>query len=266
MTSLLPRAASLAFIHSVEAIASQHDGGQILRAGTPLASHPPNGLADIMQRGGQASLGVSGGLTLTKSVAAFTAPAFVTATRHQRSGNQVEHYAMVQATQSMDATHESCYPTAGHHLRPLMLQKIGRRTFNHYWDVSASISALIRDGEQEHLDDARRAYEITYKRVEDAINALAGQQFGPASTPAAATALAEQALARSLPPQLGTNPATWASTLDRLLKQTNMRDTNGWHTLDIGPPQTRGNMILHPVTPTSRTRIGQVPSSQVVNL
>lgn len=172
---------------------------------------------------------------------------------------------MVQPATSGDATHDSFYPTAGEHLRPGMIQQIGGRTYRHYWLVSNPIADLLRRGEQEHLDDAARAYELTYKRIENEINALVGQRFGPASTPADADRLAQGALARSLPPQLGTDPANWVRVLDRLLAQTRVRDTNGWHALSIDPPRTVGPKILHPVTTTATTRIGPVSSSQVVN-
>ncbi len=237
----------------------------VLFAGSPVAKAPPNGLADILRRGGNSGLGVSGGLTLTKHAAAFTPPRFVTTRSLERVGSRVDHYAVVQRTTSADATHECYYPAAGDHLRPGMTQQIGGRTFNHYWRISGRISALIKQGEQEHLDDDARAYELTYKTIENAINALAGRRFGPATTPDAADRLAEAALAASLPPQLGVVPANWARVLDRLLSQTRARDTNGWHSLDIDPPRTIGNMIVHPVSSTPGTRIGRVPSNQVVN-
>jgi hypothetical protein len=110
-----------------------------------------------------------------------------------------------------------------------------------------------------------RAYELTYKCVENAINALAGQRFGPARTPAEADRLAEAALAARLPRQLGTNPANWVQTLQRLLDQSATRDTRGWHALTVDPEITVGNMIVHPVSTTASTQIGRVPSSQVVN-
>ncbi len=129
------------------------------------------------------------------------------------------------------------------------------------------MSSLIRQGEQEHLDDALRAYLITYKLIENEINALAGQRFGPAQTPAGADRLVEAVLASRLPRQIGTNPANWVRLLDTLLRATSIRDTpaNGWHAVNIGPSRTRGNMVIHPVTVANTTRIGQVPSSQVVN-
>jgi hypothetical protein len=251
---------------AIQALAARAHGNAIaLRAGTPSAKPAPGGVGDILRRGGQASLGTTGGLTLIKSAAAFTAPRFITTNQAQRLGSRVDHYATVQRTTSTDATHECFYPAAGDHLRPGMSQQIGGRTYNHYWRISRQVSDVLRQGEQEHLDDALRAYQLTYKCVEDAINALSGQRFGPATTPDAAMRLAEAALARRLPPQLGTNPTNWVLVLDRLLGQSKSRDSRGWHALSIDPPLTVGNMIVHPVSTTSTTQIGRVPSSQVVN-
>jgi hypothetical protein len=253
-------------LSEIQRLATRTEAGVlVLRAGSPSSQPAPGGMADILRRGGQGSLGVTGGLTLTKNAAAFTAPRFVTTNQAQRTGYRVDHYATVQRTTSADATHECFYPAAGDHLRPGMSQQIGGRTYQHYWRISRQISDLIRDGEQEHLDDALRAYELTYRCVENAINALAGQRFGPASTPAAAEQLAAAALARSLPSQLGTDPSTWVRVLDRLLGQSRARDSQGWHALSIDPPLTIANRIVHPVSTTRTTQIGRVASSQVVN-
>jgi hypothetical protein len=222
-------------------------------------------MADILRRSGNSSLGTSGGLTLIKNAAAFTAPRFVTANQVQRTGSRVEHYAVIQHTSANDATHESFYPAAGDHERPGMTQQINGKSYQHYWRISQQVSSLIRQGEQEHLDDALRAYELTYKLIADAINGMAGQRFGPSRTPSEAERLAEAALARKLPSQLGTDPGKWVQVLDRLLGQTMTRDTQGWHALSIDPPVTVGNMIVHPVSTTSTTQIGRVPSSRVVN-
>jgi hypothetical protein len=127
------------------------------------------------------------------------------------------------------------------------------------------MSSLLRQGEEEHLADAARAFALTYQLVAETINSLSGRRFGPASTPAAAQALAEAELARRLPPALGVNPARWVTELDRLLLQTRSRDQQGWHGVSTGPPVTEGTKIVHPLMTLAGTRIGQVPSSQVVN-
>ena len=126
------------------------------------------------------------------------------------------------------------------------------------------MSDLIRRGEEEHLADAQRAYELTYGLIADTINSMVGRRFGPARTPRDAERLAEAELERRLPRELGTNPRDWIATLNRLLLQTQERDRSGWHAVSIDPPQTEGQKIVHPVVTTSTTRIGQVASTQVV--
>jgi hypothetical protein len=222
-------------------------------------------MGEILRRGGTSGLGVAGGLTLIKSAAAFTQPRFATRGSHQRVGHTVEHFVVVEPTTAGAATHESFYPAPGDHLRPGMTQRIAGRLVNHYWRITPQISDLIRRGEQEHLDDAQRAYDLTYGAVERAINRLSGRRFGPASSPAAAERLALAALGAALPHELGTGPANWVRVLDRLLLQTQARDTNGWHALSIDPPITENDRIIHPVATTGTTQIGREPPSQVVN-
>jgi hypothetical protein len=223
-------------------------------------------MSEILSKGDHSSLGISGGLTLTKSAAAFVAPEFNTTTTHERTGYKVNHFAVVNRTKAEEAEHESYYPLAGNHLRPGMVQQIQGKTYKHYWVISDKVSELIKQGEQEHLDDAHEAFELTYGRIADEINALAGKRFGPASTPSAATALALAALESRLPRRLGTDPASWVAVLDRLLGLSKTRDTSGWHALRTDPPQTVRDMILHPVSTTASTQIGTVSSSEVVKL
>ena len=233
-------------------------------AGTASVQPAPNGLGTILSRSGLATLGSTGGLTLIKNAAAFTIPSFTTQNSVVRQGRTVHHYAQVQRTIAGDATHECYYPGPGDHVRPGMSQQIGRQLYTHYWRVSPQVSELIRRGEEEHLADAQRAYELTYKLIADTINAMVGRRFGPALNPAEATRLAEAELANRLPRQLGTDPRNWVAVLNRLLSQTQERDRRHWHTISNDPPQTIGNRIIHPVVTTASTRIGLVPSSQVV--
>ncbi len=234
-------------------------------AGSPQPKAAPSGMSEILRKAGRDSLGVSGGLTLIQHAAAFTPPSFVTTKAHERTGSTVSHYALVQPTQAQDATHESYYPTFGEHIRPGMVQRISGKIYTHYWLVSQPISDLIRQGEQEHLDDAQRAYDLTYQTIQDAINAMGGKRFGPANTPAEAEKLALDELARRLPPELGTDPTNWVRMLDTLLVQSKSRDDNNWHSMRTDPPRTVGNKILHPVVVTDQTDIGNIGSSKVVN-
>jgi hypothetical protein len=258
------RIASLGMIQRLAAQAAASTKGIPAFAGTASAQPAPNGLGTIISRSGSATLGSTGGLTLIKNAAAFTTPSFAAQNSVVRQGSAVHHYAQVQRTTSGDATHECYYPGPGDHVRPGMTQQIGRQLYTHYWRISQQVSELIRRGEEEHLADAQRAYELTYKLIADTINSMVGQRFGPARSPAEAQKLAEAELAKKLPKQLGTDPRNWVAVLNRLLGQTQERDRRGWHTISNDPPQTIGNRIIHPVVMTASARIGQVPSSQVV--
>jgi hypothetical protein len=261
----LPKLSSLAEIEEIASRVARDPRVVCAFAGSPVLKPAADGLGFILSQSCATSLGATGGLTLIKSATAFTAPAFRTRATLVRRGSQVEHYAEVERASAADATHASYYPGPGEHLRPGMTQVIGGRTYRHYWRISRQMSDLIRQGEQEHLDDAQRAYDLTYGLICDAINSLAGQRFGPAANPDAATQVAERALASRLPGELGVNPANWAIVLDRLLRATHVRDTSGWHSISVDPPQTIGDKIIHRVTTTPATKIGQVPSIQVVN-
>lgn len=233
--------------------------------GSLAAKSAPDGLSFIMSQRRTVSLGVAGGLTLIKNAAAFSIPQFRTTTTSVRRGASVEHYAQVQRTTARDATHVSYYPGPGDHRRPGMTQTINGKVFTHYWRISPNLSALIRRGEEEHLADAQRAYDLTYRLISDTINALVKERFGPAGSPGEATRLAEAALARRLPRALGTNPANWVAMLNRLLDATKIRDTQGWHAVSADPPRTLADRIIHPVATTPTTKIGRVPSSQIIN-
>ena len=234
-------------------------------AGTASVQPSPNGLRTIISRSGSATLGSTGGLTLIKNAAAFTIPSFATQNSVVRQGSTVQQYAQVQMTTSRDATHECYYPGPGDHERPGMTQRIDGQQYTHYWRISQQVSELIRRGEEEHLADAQRAYELVYKLIADTINLMVGRRFGPAPNPAEANRLAEAELANTLPRQLGTDPRNWVAVLNRLLGQTQERDRKNWHAISNDPPQTIGNRIIHNVVTTPSTRIGQVSSSQVVN-
>src|SRR5579884_1621529 len=189
-------AASMA---EIARIAREASGCIVCRAGSPAAQAAPGGMQFIIRAAGLNSLGSTAGLTLVKSAGAFTAPVFDTTTSYERAGNQVKHYAAVVPATAQDVTHDSYYPAPGLHRKPPRTGEQGKQ----FWEITDDLSNKIRDGEQEHLDDARRAWELTYKRIADEINAMVSQKYGPAGSPAAATQMALDELGRRLPPQLG---------------------------------------------------------------
>jgi hypothetical protein len=260
-----PRVLPLSDIQTIARLARNSSDCLLLFAGVTVSVIPPDGMSEILRRGGFGELGTSGGITLIKNAAAFTVPRLNTLNTNKRVGNKVDHFATVQSTVANDVVHDSFYPEPGDHIRPGMTRQEGSRTFQYYWRVSQDMSDLIRQGEQEHLNDARRAFELTYQLIGNAINSLAGTPVGPAATPYAAQQLAEAALAQILPSQLGGGPATWVQVLDRLLQQSKARDTKQWHGLSTGPPVTEGDKVFLPVMLGQMTKIGLVPSSQIVN-
>jgi hypothetical protein len=233
-------------------------------AGSPTPLSPPGGLAEILLKG-KAGNKMIPGVTPIKNAAAFRAPAFATTNTHEVDGFKRLHYAVVQRTQAEDVVHESYYAAPGDHLQPGKVEMVEGRRYARYWRITQDMSEMIRRGEQEHLDDAKRAFELTYKKIADEINALTDQKFGPADNPQGADQLALAALAARLPPQLGTNPANWVRVLDRLLGQSVARDTKGWHYMEIGEVLTERDKILDVVKPSTFANIG-VACSKVVNL
>src|SRR5665213_3254980 len=152
-----PRALPLSNIQALARHAKNSNDILVLFAGVSAPLSPPLGMSEILRRGGFGQLGTAGGITLTKNAAAFTTPRFDTTSTHTRVGPRVDHFATVQRTTATDIVHESFYPAAGDHFRPGMTRQEGNRTFQYYWRVSREMSDLIRQGEQEHLDDARPA-------------------------------------------------------------------------------------------------------------
>lgn len=239
-------------------------GGLMVFAGTPMMKPAPNGLSQILSsRAGGGTLGVLGGLTLRKSANAYTQPKFQTQLSHQKKQFGADHFAEVLRTTTSDIALDCFYVGPGDHIRPGMVTTSGRTRLQHVWRVSKSVSDAIRKGEEEHLADVARAFEITYKLIADTINAMGGRKFGPAATPAAAHGLAEADLARRLPSQLGVNASMWVQVFDRLLNKTEERDKNGWHSLSTDPPFEEHGKIVHVVS-LSSAKIGTVPSSDLV--
>lgn len=250
-TTVRPEPASLT---EIDQRARSVTGATIAAAGVPVAAAPPDGARAVASH---SSGGTLAGYTGIKDADAFTAPRLVIRTSGEIDGAERRYYGEVEPTSTADATHECYYLAAGDHhsLVP-----------RDYWRVSPQISRLLRAGEQEHLDDARLAFNLTYGLIARRINALAGQKFGPAGTPAEAEALAEAQVRRRLPDALGTDPLTWFTALDEMLRMSRHRDYRGWHEVDpSGVPSDGTQDTYRPLRPTAQTRIGVVPSEAVVS-
>jgi hypothetical protein len=257
-----PQACSIAEI--LDRLARSHAVRPCL-AGSPKAMAASQGIAEILRRGSRKDISISGGLTLIPSAAAYTFPLFRATTSGKKVGMKSQFHAVVDRVTASDVTIESFYPAPGDHAFPGGTHREGSRVFHHYWKITREISELIQQGEQEHLDDAQRAFDLTVGKIAAVINSLAGRPFGPAASPQAAEGLAEAAFRQAIPIALGTDPRNWVKVLDKLLLQTKARDDQGWHSLMYDPETREGDRILREVTTTGKTKVGTVPSSRIVN-
>lgn len=281
-SQLQPSPSPLRNIEQTSRAAAANPGVEVMFAGSVAEKAAPGGAGAINGMNNEPILGgIIPGWTGIKNAPAFTPPTFETANSVvEREGNQKDHYAWVRPTGSKDAEHESYYPGPGDHEHPTHKSQVkGGKTFKYFLRISKAMSDLIKSGEQEHLDDAQRAYDITYKLVADKINALSkpDKKFGPATTPDKANQMAEAALMNSLPAKIGADTgggakmfSAWPQMLDKLLGASKKRDNSGWHTLDTNAPkrENQGNNIVNvieEVSTTSSTAIGKHPSDEVVD-
>lgn len=260
-----PEASSLAHIERQARSASTVGTVAVALAGSPQVKDAEGGMAEILSKSSGGTIGVAGGLTIAYDD--FKEPKLKISVESKVEGDKEQFFAKIQSTSTKDAVHDSYYPGPGLHKRPGMTQTVGDKTFQYYWKIRPKIAQLIKKGEQEHLNDHKRAFELTYGRVEKAINKLADKKIGPAKSATAAKKQAIARLASALPAKLGVSPEKWHKTLIRLLKATEHRDRKRWHALDSeGPMKTVDTKRITVVGKASTTKIGQVPPKKVVKL
>lgn len=253
------RAATLADIESADGAADRLD----LHAGSAVAQAPPAGLNAIQVHEPSAA-----GWTGIKLSGAFVSPNFTTSMVAAKPGE--DRFVTVDApVASPDAVHESLFPSPGDHRWGDRSVEAKGGPFTAWHRVSTAMSAQIAQGEQEHLADAARAYDLTYGLITRVVATMAGQRFGPAKTPMAAEELAIAALDAQLPPALSVRQpgfrGVWVKMLETLLRQSKLRDLRGWHDIEIGPTLTEGKRWIYPLVPTTHTKIGSESSDTVVN-
>jgi hypothetical protein len=258
------RATDLAEIRSVEPRSDRLDA----YAGATTAQ-APGGMDAIQANEASSALGAAAGWTGIKMAGAFVTPNFTTTwIRPGKPGE--DHFVTVDPpVASPDAVHESFYPAPGDHKWATHTAPGKKdKTYAAWHRVSTPISGLIQSGEQEHLDDAKRAYDLTYGLITTVITGMTGQKFGPAKTPSDAEQLATDAFDAKLPAALSVKqPAyrgAWLAMLETLLRQSKLRDLRQWHDIEHGKALTEGDRYVYPLQSTGTTKIG-VPSDQVVN-
>lgn len=252
-----------AFAHLQHAAGNAAVAALVARAGVPVGQAAPGGLSAVQSR----SAGAAGWTGIQHS-AAFT-NIDLTTSIDPASRPGAAFVVVDPPADSPDAVHEALYLLPGDHRSSPRTYRDRGRTFTPYTRVSAAMSERIRQGEQEHLDDARRAYDLTYGLVLAGIRSLSGRRFGPAATPVAAEARARAAFEALMPAPMTTRRpgyrGAWVQLLDTLLSQSMARDRAQWHDLSTGPSVTEGDRWVSTLAETPTTRIGQVGSDAVVN-
>jgi hypothetical protein len=157
----------------------------IARAGVVKGQAPPDGLNAVQARSAGAA-----GYTGVKNSAAFVNVDLATLIDRSSSKPGQAYVTVDEPQDSPDAVHEALYLLPGDHRHGTRTYTDKGRTYTPYTRIDNDTSDLIRAGEQEHLDDARRAYDLSYGLILATLRAMAGRRFGPAATPSAAEALA----------------------------------------------------------------------------
>jgi hypothetical protein len=185
---------------------------------TPVAKPAPNGAAEIKKIESRA-----GGVT---SMDPGQIPSLDLEAPVQRQDGS--YTVKVKPTTATPPQIESYYPARGLHDMGTT-DAMGCR--NLLW-VTEDMSALIKQGEQEHIDDYAWAYRLSYRAAADAVNQVSGGT-GPTAGEAQddARAKVRDALPAKLRPPDTDFQIQWMRTFGRLCGATYDRDNLGWHSV-----------------------------------
>lgn len=217
-------------------------------------SGPPVGktLADISAGGGVGAAGY------TDWPSGYKAPDFEFNT--SKSGSDWTAKPTLK-TAAFEGTSGSFFTSAGKH--KTTFQESGKDVF---WNFSAAISTLVKQGEQEHCDDFAEAYKISLKEAEDVLNNhIVGKSFGPKASKTDAQNLVLTEIGSKLTHAgLGNDKTKWASTYDTLFTKTLVRDNSGWHSISKGARSVdgAGNVVYEIVKGSSQ--IGSHASNTII--
>jgi hypothetical protein len=162
-----------AFAHLQHAAGNRAVAEMIVRAGVVKGQAPPDGLNAVQARSAGAA-----GYTGVKNSAAFVNLDLTTSIDRSSSKPGQAYVTVDQPQDSPDAVHEALYLLPGDHRHGTRTYTDKGRTYTPYTRVDNDTSDLIRAGEQEHLDDARRAYDLSYGLILATVRAMAGAASG----------------------------------------------------------------------------------------
>jgi hypothetical protein len=231
--------------------------GLVGRVRTDLPQDPPAGVKEIRRVGSGGTLGH------TRALMDPSPPLFRLREPETREGSAA---VRPNRTRAPELDFEVRYPTPGRHQ---LYEGI-------FLDVSPDWTATILEGEEEHVQDQTIAWQDTWRRVADAVNAMADGAPVTAATPDAARQAAWRQFVASLPPQLrpaGREPseesqlAAWGfeqrdSAFRRLIGESKRaRDDSQWHTPDSSLDHMEGTAEVRVITRGSSRIPGTTPEA-----
>jgi hypothetical protein len=142
-----------------------------------------------------------------------------------------EHVAKVKSTTVPALTSSAVAAPAGSHALGKQDFDVDGKTekFAITLVITEAIHQEVVRGEQEHLDDYQRAYDLSFKKAGEVVNAEAGKEHTASSKDDAVDAARDAVIAK-LPSHLK-DPDTWMSVLESLAGMSETgRDEQGTHT------------------------------------
>jgi hypothetical protein len=156
----------------------------------------------------------------------------------------------------------------------------GRHQLAEHWflDVNKDWEDKVHEGEDEHVRDSTRAWEVTWKKVAETLEALSKEPGPPATTDEAAQRAIWKRFVKALPaplrpegdlPTLEAQRAKWAPTpsttfFSRLFEATRWRDRDGWHSTGTKPVDIGGKDQIGEVD-KGTSNIGDVTSVKFID-
>jgi hypothetical protein len=90
--------------------------------------------------------------------------------------------------------------------------------YENHWLITQSGADKIKEGEQEHCNDFKLAFNLTLAKYRDAVNASAGKKFS-----------SDKAVKKFIKKKTGVDPDSWAKVFWCLASKTKERDKMNWH-------------------------------------
>ena len=236
--------------------------GLVGRVTTNMPQDPPGGVREIRRVGGGGTLGH------TRALMEDAPPLFRLPSPAAAEGG---YTVRPGRTRAPELDFEVRYPTRGRHVLYEGRSSSGAQA-NTYLEVSQAWSGTLLRGEEEHVSDQTIAWEYTWKRVADIVNAMAAEAPVTGATPDGARRAAWTRFVDRLPGPLrpaGADPSEsaqlekWQVTGSTSLFRTMIGESkrardlpSTWHTPDALLDHMEGDNEVRALSP-GRSQIGR---------